>query len=349
MAADRPEPSPDEPELLREIEVRDPDPQGAAPEGYDAEADADGEGAPYQGLLVPLVVVPALIVMVAVLIAVLFGLLSGSASSPRENLDRLLHGGANERTQAAFELVRQILDYQTAKGEGREPEWGIDESFLEDLRRERASLEDPEGPDQLWAPFVLSSLMAQLGDPDGVRQLLDLTRLGESLDPDFQFGQNAMFVLGSIGDELDEPLRLATAERLISLLEDEDEGVVLLATAALQSLASPGTIPALEGLLGSRRLDLRIQAALSLVELGDDGGREVLVAASVPAPYEAERAEHPRRWAPQTVSETRRKVLLALAAIDAPDLDAVLRPLADGDDDPNVRSLAIELLDRAEG
>lgn len=331
-----------EPELDRQIEIQDPDPTGAPP-GEPAAGGEEESG--YRSLLVPLVVVPAMIVMVAVLVAVLFGLLSGTAKTPEENLDRLLNGGANERTQAAFELVRQMLEFQTAKGEGREPEWGIDDRFLEDLRRARAALPEPEASGEVWVPFVLSSLMAQLGDPDGVRQLLDMTRLPEPLDPDYRFGQNAVFILGSMGDELDPSLRGVVSERMIRLLDDPDEGVVLLATAALQNLPGPDTAGALSGLLGSRRLDLRVQAAISLAELGDPAGAETLLAAAEEAPYTAEREEYPQRWAPQTVSTTRCKVLFALRDLGrAPPVD-VLERLADSDGDPNVRSVAIGLLE----
>ena len=65
---------------------------------------------PYRNLWVPLVVVPALIVMVLVLVFVFFSSIVGEEASPRENLARMLEGGANERRQASFNLVRQTLD-----------------------------------------------------------------------------------------------------------------------------------------------------------------------------------------------------------------------------------------------
>ena len=304
--------------------------------------DDDEEAEP--SLMVPLVVVPALIIMVFVVIYTLFVLLSGEMKTPRENLARLLDGGANEREQAAFELVRQMLEYQTARGQGREPEWGIDASLLEDLRRAKDSLPPPETPADVWTPFVIAGLMAQLEDPEGVALLLDMTRLGERLDPGFQFGQNAIFVVGSIGEDLPEAQRLSAAGRMIELLGGEDEGVALLAAAALQNLESPGTIPALRGLLASRRLDARVQAAISLADLGDDAGRAVLLEATETAPYRAEHAEFPRRWSPQTVSDTRRKVLLALRELGALPSREALERLADSDEDPNLRSLVLELL-----
>ena len=337
------DPADDERALDRDLEIRDPEP--ASPEAPVEDSTEEGEAGPYKNLIVPLVVVPALIVMVGLVIVVLFGLLSGEAKSPRQNLDRLLNGGANERQQAAFELVRQMLEYQTARAEGADSEWDIGEGLLEDLRRAADAQPEPRTPEEVWSPFVIASLMAQLGDPDGVTRLLGMTELGDRLDPEFQFGQNAIFVVGSIGGELAEPLRDRAAARMISLLDGEDEGAALLAAAALQNLPSPGTVEALEGVLGSRRLDLRIQAALSLVERGVDSGRPVLLEAAETGPYDAERGDYPRRWAPQTVSATRCKALVGLHRLGG--ADALLERLAREEDDPNVRSVALELSEKA--
>lgn len=330
-----------QPELDRELEIPD-GPLSPGSPGSSAEDGASEEEGGYRNMIVPLVVVPAMIVMVAVLIAVLFGMLSGDVRSPAENLERVLNGGANERTQAAFELVRQVLDFETAKTEGREPEWDIDPSFLEDLRRARAGLAEPETEGDLWVPFVLSSLMAQLGDADGVHQLLEMTRLPQKLDPDFRFGQDALFILGAVGDELSDPLKREVGARMIELTRGEDEGVALLAAAALQRLPSAETDAALADLLGARRLDLRLQAALSLAELGSDRGREVLLEALGTEPYERERAGDERRWAAATVSTARLKALRALKSLGVA-LPAELRAALEADGDPNLRSAVLEL------
>ncbi|HED67115.1 MAG TPA: hypothetical protein ENJ09_16360 [Planctomycetes bacterium] len=329
----RPEEQRPEAELDREIEI--PDSPASPGEG-------DEEQAGYRGMLVPLVVVPAMIVMVVVLILVFFGMLSGSVKSPSENLARVLDGGANERTQAAFELVRQVLDYETAKGEGRAPEWDIGPSFLEELRNASHRLEgSPEGGD-LWVPFVLGALMAQMGDADGVHRLLEMTRLSESQDPGHEFGQKAVFILGSVGDDLEENLREEVARRVIELTEGQDDELVFLAAAALQKLPSPGTEEALAGLLGAPELELRLQAALSLAMLGSDRGRDVLLDALDRAPYVKDREAHPGLWADQDISTTRRNALRALMALGEPlpadRVEALLQ-----DDDPNLRSDALEL------
>jgi hypothetical protein len=327
---------------MTEIEIPD------APQ-TDPPAQGDPGESPYQNLLVPLVVVPAGIVMVLVIVFSLFGAIAGEEDSPRENLDELLTGGVNERQQAAFNLVRQILEYEHAKAEGREPEWGIDEGFLPQLKNARASFPAMESPGDVATPFVLSSLLAQMGEPEGVRQLVELTGLSDTLDPDGEYRVYATFTLGAIGGELAEPERLLAARCLIGLLESLDDGLVLTATAGLQNLPAPATVPALQGMLASRRADQRLQAALSLTSLGDASGADVLRELLFQEPYLAERAENPAVWAPQRVSESRQKALEALVRLGQAPTQAVLEGLAEDDPDANLRAAAREVMAGTEG
>lgn len=316
-----------------EIEIRDPEEDQGEPNGYS------------RGLLVPLVVVPAMIVMLGVLIVALFGLVSGSESTPADNLNTLLEGGANERQQAAFALVGQMLEYQHAKAEGREPIWNIDEQdFLKKVSLARSSLPEPTNDKETWEPFVLSSILAEFGDPDGVRQLAEATRYPDTLDPEFQIRTNAIFVLGSIGRDLDEGSREVATEALLELVAGADEGLTLLAAGALQNLPSPAAREALVGLLDRRRLDVRLQAALSLAEMGDTAGVDVLRALVAQEPYLEERELHPDRWASQDVSTCRRKALEALSALDRLPAADELQRLVDEDSDPNVQAAARDLL-----
>ncbi len=315
--------------------------------------DADGAPAserssPYRNLFVPLVVVPAMIGMVFVLVWVLFGAITGEADSPAENLETVLHGGRNERRQAAFSLAAQILEHQHAKHEGgRATQWEIDETFLPQLRSARGQISAPQEPDDLAIPFVLSTVMALLGDPEGVQQLIEMTRLSESVDPQGEFRWKAVIILGSLGGELAGPERLAAAKTLIGLLESEDSGIALAAASGLQNLPGPDTIPALKGCLGDRSVELRLQAALSLVRLGDASGAEILRAMIHPEPYLAEHEERPEKWAPQRISESRQKAIAALLEIKEPPSRELLERWAEDDPDPSIRDLARRLLSDA--
>ena len=324
---------------MTEIEIPPPTPSGDPPPPAPA-----GPESPYKNQQLPLVVVPALIAMVLVLIWGFFSGLTGSESTPRENLELLLHGGFNERQQAAFNLVRQVLEEKHRQEAGQASEWDIDASFLPELRAAREAVGEWESPEDIPIPMVLSSLLAQLGDPDGVRQLEELTRLGESLDPEGQYRVYAAWTLGAIGRELEEEPRLEAARTLIELLEHPDEGLVLVATAGLQNLPSPGTLEALRGMLASRSLDQRGTAALSLAALRDDAGQAVLREMLRMESYDAERGDSPYRWPPKRVSESRSKALEALKELDLAPPREDLERLAEEDPDANVRALARKLL-----
>jgi len=327
---------------VTEIEIPDPTPPGSEPPPS-ASTDEEPES-PYKNMLVPLVVVPAMIAMVLLLIWGFFSGLAGSEKTPRENLEQLLHGGFNERQQASFSLVRQVLEQKDAIESGAQADWDIDESFLPALHSAREAVGELKGPEDVPTPFVLSSLLAQLGEPEGVHQLVEMTRLDDVVDPGGQFRLYAIWTLGAIGNKLSEPMRVEAAETLIGLLEHADEGLVLGATAGLQNLPSPGTAPALEGMLASRSLAQRGSAALSLAALAVPAGRSVLEEMLNLEAYAAERGDSPNKWPPRRVSESRSKALEALNRLDLAPSRANLESFAEDDPDANIRALARELL-----
>lgn len=335
----------------RVIEVPDhprgqADTPGAQDDPDDA-PDTDGQGGgPYRNLLVPLIVVPALIVMVFVLVWTFFGTITGRESSPEENVERLLHGGANERTQAAFNLVRQALeDWEagTARGEGA---WHLDETLLPKLRRAWEDTSDVQAPGDVPIPLALGILLAQLGDPDGVARLAAMTRLSPEVDPAGEYRAYAGFALGSLGKGLAGRDLDVAREALVALLGEEDQGLRLVAAIALQAVPGPETVAVLRGLLRERSLEMRGNAALSLARLGDGSGAAVLREMLSPEAYRAEHEEEARKWAKaRLVSESRCKALAALDSIDAlPPADELAR-LAQDDPDPEVRQLARRILD----
>jgi len=339
------DPRPDEePEDVLELEVPDP---GTLPgEGPLSAPAGGGEEGPYRNLLVPLVVVPALIIMVAVALFTFFLLAVGSEDSPRENLEQLLNGGFKDRQQAAFSLVRQVLEYEHARAEGRDPEWDIDPSFLPELKRACEQQGEPEDADEVTVALVLSSLLAQMGEPQGVYQLIDLTGLDATLDPRAENRIRAIWTLGAIGADLQPAERTLAARALIALLEDPDPAVVLVSAAGLQNLPTEATVPALQGLLESPSLELRGTAALSLAQLGDPAGAPVLRAMTTFEPYEREHAADRAKWSPKRVSESRLKALGALATLGLAPEPAALGELAENDPDGQIRAAARELLER---
>ncbi len=321
---------------MTEIEIQDEPEEGGLPEAGQS---------PYRNLLVPLVVVPALIVMVLVLVFVLFGAIAGEESTPAENIERLLDGGANEREQAAFNLVRQVNEDWQARAAGGQSEWSLDASFLPRIRSAWEQSRRIEEPGDVPIPLALTIILAHMGDPEGVAALAEMTRLEASVDPDGVYKSYACFALGAVGDRLATPERLIAARALIAVLDGEDQGLRSVAVIALQTLPTAETTPALQGMLGADSVELRLNAALSLARLGDPSGAPVLREMVEPEPYRAEHALHPAKWASGTrVGESRRKALEALVELGVPPAQDELRRLAEEDDDPLVRELALRIL-----
>jgi HEAT repeat protein len=331
-----------------EIEISDDSTEPREPAGPQHDG---GGAAPYRNLLVPLVVVPALIVMVLVLVFVLFGLIVGEEATPRENLDRMLHGGANEREQAAFNLVRQFLADWEAESRSEPGEWGIDASMLPELREAWGESSEIRRPRDVKIPLVLAILMGELGDPDGVRHLAELTRLSADLDPEGEYRFRAAVALGTLGlgDALETRERETAAAALVELLASEDEGLRSAATMALQAFPGPRAEEALVGMLASASLELRNNAALSLARMGSPAGAEVLAEMVSRAPYEREHERDPTKWAnAERISESRRKALEALVSLGRVPERIELQRLAEHDPDAAVRELARRLLERSE-
>jgi len=309
-----------------------------------SEPDPERAESPYKNLLVPLVVVPLVIVVVLVLFVVVpFGKLAGGESTPEDNIDRMLSGGANERRQAAFALVGQVLE-GWHDPEAR-ADLGIDEHLLPRLHEAWEGFGRIEDEDDVPIPLALAILMSQLGDEEGFLHLLDMTRLEETVDPERKYRFYACIALGALGERLDERKRTAAARALEALLDDPDEGLRSAAVIALQTLPSPGTVPALVRKLEDDSLEVRLNAALSLARLGDASGAGVLHELLDEAPYRAQHQATPAKWARgETIAAGRRKALEALGSLGlAPDR-AELERLAREDPDLLLREQAQILL-----
>ena len=313
--------------------------------GPSGEPGGEEPESPYRNLLVPLVVVPALIVMVLVLVGVLFGTIAGSEATPQENLARLLSGGANERTQASFNLVRQVLEDLEARQKGEPEEWDLDATFLPQLRAAYAGCDELKSEEDVLTPLCLAMLMTRLGDPEGVGHLVELTRLDEALDPGAEYRFRALSVLGGVADGLEPAVRQRAARVLIEHLEGDDPGLSTVSASALGSYPGEETLAALRGALGAADLQVRGTAALSLARLEDPACVGVLEELLTPAAYASERSASAQRWTrPELVSESRRKALAALVELGQGPDRAELTRLSEEDDDLLLRDLARKLL-----
>jgi HEAT repeat protein len=296
---------------------------------------SDVAGSPYKNLFVPLVVVPALIVGVIVLVFLFFGAIRGRESSLSDNLDRVINGGAGERTQAAFSMVVQLAENQEAKNDGKPLPWPIDEAFLPKLKDawKKAPPDDPK------IRLVLATMLAQLGDGEGVPSLIALLDVPASDDADGFVRFNVLANLGALGDE-------RALEPIIRVLETStDEGLRSVACIALQRMSGEKSRAALVGALDDGSFEVRANAALALAARGDASGARVLRALLDPSAYAAEHERDKKKFVEgRRISESRVMAIHALAALHQPEDRAAIASVAEKEDDLAVREAAMKAL-----
>lgn len=316
------------------------EPSPPAPEAGDS---------PYRNLWVPLVIVPALIVIVLVVVFVVFGAVATEARGPRENLQRMREGGPNERQQAAFAFAGQVVEHARALEEGRAPEYTIDASLIPELEAAFAST-PADMPEQR---YVLAMALAHVEADGSLERLIEV--LGAPSDTGAGGGDpdsaeafmrfNLVTHLGPLGTRLSEAERERVLDSLIPFLEGPDPGLRSAAAVALQRYPGERSRSALRALLASSDLELRGNAAIALSHLGDPSGAEVLRELSSAAIYaELNRAE-PKKFA-QGELVTRSRVLAvgALARLGRAQDRALLEQLAAEESDVEVREAAMRAL-----
>ena len=327
---DQPDPQPDS----QQDPGQDP---GPTPQPAPAPAPAEppqGGAAPsgYQNLWVPLIVVPFLVVGVLVIVFLFFGAIRGRDATLEENLQVLIHGGTNERQQAAVSLSAQVVENRQAREQGRELPWEADEDFLDQLQGAWDAMGPDDNPNLRLA---VAKALQEYGDPEARAKLEGFLELTDDVDGDGQLRFYALLELGQLGDP-----RAAAA--VIPFLASADPLLQQGAASALQSMPGPDTVEALKGVLGASSLELRGMAAISLSHLGDASGAHVLLDLVDPDTYTAIQADNPRKYAdPRLVQNSRIYAVQALARLNRDeDLD-LLKRIADGDADPEVREAAM--------
>lgn len=302
--------------------------------------DGPAPSSPYRNLWVPLIVVPALIVVVLVLIFLLFGAIAGEQSTVSDNLRDVVSGGANERGQALFALARKFVENGEARRAGRPEPWPIDRSGIAtELRAawERVPKED------YAIRTVLASLLAQLADPQGVPYLVSMLEISDADDPDVAVRFAVLANLVQTDSEAMADERVAAAFERLATHQDHD--LRSFAIVALRKLPPERARPGLVRALSDRYLQMRLNAAVGLAENGDAAGREVLIDCLEPGVYAAERRERPERWTRGAeISTARQQALKALGRLAVPaDRELALR-LAEQGEDPNLKGVALEVL-----
>ncbi|MDP6538633.1 MAG: HEAT repeat domain-containing protein [Planctomycetota bacterium] len=294
---------------------------------------------PYRNLWVPLVVVPALIVVVMVLVAVLFGAISGGKTTLAQNLVAVETGGANERTQALFALAQKFAENLRALEDGEPEPWPFDEAEMArklGVAWERTAEEDHE------IRIVLASLLTQLGDGQGVAYLVTMLDLSEADDPqaEIRFNVLANLILADLSALTDDRL----ADVLGRLAKCEHYDLRSLAVVAARKLPFAQALPLLREALGDSFIEMRLNAAVGLAGMGDPSGAEVLRDLLEQEVYAAERRANAALWhRAEAISTARREALKALGSLALPEDRPLVARLAEQADDPNLRAVALEV------
>lgn len=319
--------------MASEDDPKDPD-GGRAPEpaGSDGPPAAGGTS-PYGNLLVPLLVVPAMIVVVLVLVFVLFGAIGGSESDMRQDLERMLRGGSKQQQHAAYALVQKLTANVQAEEAGREPPYPVPAEFGPALRTAWSAGGQPP-----WQRYVLASLQARIDPELGVPMLVEMLSLGDSEDEGARIRFDTLFTLATHGDP-------RSFEAVARFLEHPDAGLRLVSTLAMQRMPPDEALPRVRRGLGDPALDVRITAAVTLAKLGDDGGADLLRDAAWPEIYAADGREKGRAWNPEQVVRSRRTALGALGQLRRAEDRALVERLAREADDLLVRDAAKRVLE----
>jgi hypothetical protein len=308
-----------------------PDENPAAP-GPDSEEGSS----PYQNLWVPLIIVPAGIVIALVLVFSMFGLISGEEKSLSENLARVVSGGANERTQALWNLARQVDENDRSLRDGSDLPWPMEEGFLDQVRSAMAEMDEDEYETRL----TLAVLLVTLGDKTGVDVLLALLQLTDDEDPDRKLRFSALVNLGQIGDERALP-------RVLELILHSDAGIRALSAVALQNLQGDGVQAALEGALEDDDWVVRGNAAVSLGKLNPAHERasDILWDMLDAERYSAEHERDPKRYRRgEDISRSRVQAAKVLAGMTVEGTRERLEALRE-DPDLGLREAALRALE----
>lgn len=273
------------------------------------------------GWLVPFFVIPLVIVVSVALIFLLFGVLTAEEKSPRQNLDRVLHGGRNDRKQGAFELQRQLQNREKEK-------IVLDANFTPDLVK---AFEELRGSSESDVELVclLAASLGLLHDPRAIPPL------AAALD-DARSVPGSGFVLSVQWYAAFGLATLATPETLPSLLamaKSPDEGLRKLAALGLGRLDMPESRKMLHEALEDPSKLVRWTAAQSLASMGDAAAaaplREILDPKNA-----AVLGQQPQRV------DSIRAAVEALVLLNDRETIALLKKLDAEEGDPKIRDLA---------
>ena len=194
---------------------------------------------------------PLIVIAFGVGIFLLFGYITYDQKSPQVYLNEIRLGSDTRRWQAAFELSKVIAGDADL----------LDTGFAADVLR---VYENSRNDDPRIRQFLAMSL-AHLADPVAVPALV------EGLDDsDVDTKISTLWALGAIADR-------QAAPGVAGQTSNEDASVRKMAVYVLGVLKDPSTMHELEVALNDTVSDVRWNAAMSLAQMDNDAGADVLL------------------------------------------------------------------------
>jgi HEAT repeat protein len=281
----------------------------------DVEDEPERQTTPF--LVLQFFVFPMAIVAVCVAVFVIFGLVAGESKGPKDYLNDVRTGSANQRWQAAFELAKELQ------------------------AKKDPALADPAFADLLLDTFV----QAQADDPRVRRYLaLALGRLGNSkavpvlletvaappkdAEADAETRIYAVWALGAIGDP-------AAVPELVELAGDTDAGLRKSALHALGAFATDDARRTLAAGLDDAVEDVRWNAALGLARRGDERAAPILLQM-----LDRQHLAQVGGLRPDQAQEALLQAVAGASALAHPTLQPALEKLRTSDPDLKVREAA---------
>jgi HEAT repeat protein len=287
----------------------------------DVEVDEEPERQTTPFLVLQFFVFPMAIVAVCVAVFVIFGLVAGESKGPKDYLNDVRTGSANQRWQAAFELAKELQ----AKKDPTLAEPAFARLLLDTFVQAKA--DDPR------VRRYLALALGRLGNASAVPVLLETIAVPPSADSDAETRIYAVWALGAIGDP-------AAVPELVHLAGDTDAGLRKSALHALGAFATDDARRALATGLDDAVEDVRWNAALGLARQKDERAAPVILQM-----LDRDHLAHVEGLRPDQLQEALLQAVAGAASLAHPTLRPALEKLRTSDPDLKVREAARQALE----
>lgn len=264
-------------------------------------------------ILFQFVVFPLGVVLIGVAIFLLFGKLASNEQTIPEYLNDIRTGSDHRKFQAAYELSKSIKRGEAAR--------------YPNLAQQVAVVYREAKDDDPRIRQYLALVLGKIGDKRATPTLVEALK-----EPATETRIYSLIALGELRDSSAVPA-------IIEAAGDSEKDVRKTALHTLGQLGDPRAVPVLASALSDGMADIRFNAALALSRFGDARALPVLREM-----LDRTKLDLVPGMRPDQKEEAMIAAVGAYARLNAPDAEAVLRPLADRDPSMRVQSAAKQAL-----